>query len=286
MKKTIIASAIAAVAAAPAAFADVSVSGNVYAEATSDNAQVFTDLFFKASEDLGNGMKVSSLIQIYGDNDSAATTDALDGNAAADGVNVDDTSAGHRKITLSGDFGSIEAGRMEANIENKVWSMAANDPSHPASIETAGNQVWIAGVRYTTPSFSGISATYETDQADFSGWGVNYSGNGLTAKYGKEDNGTDEFTSYALSYGMNGLKGTYAVLDNTTDDVKDTYVGVDYTMGAIKVAYAQVTGDTNDGDSTMSVAYSLSKSTTAFIASDKDDSEDDTTTYFGLVQKF
>jgi hypothetical protein len=286
MKKTIIASAISAVVAAPAAFADVSVSGNVYGEATDSNAQVFTDLFFKASEDLGNGMKVSSLIQIYGDNDSQAQTAAIGSPSDADGVSVADQNAGHRVITLSGDFGSIEAGRMEANIENKVWSMAANDPSHAASIETAGNVVWIAGVRYTTPSFNGISATYETDQADHKGWGVNYSGNGLTAKYAKEDDGATEFTSYALSYGMNGLKGTYAVLDNTTDDEKDTYVGVDYTMGAIKLAYAQVSGDTNDGDMTASVAYSLSKSTTAYIAADKDDSADDTTTYFGLVQKF
>jgi len=164
--------------------------------------------------------------------------------------------------------------------------MAANDPSHQATIETAGNQVCIAGVRYTTPSFNGVSAVYETDQADFTGWGVNYSGHGLTAKYGKEDNGTDEFTSWAIKYGMNGLNATYAVLDNTTDDEKDTYMGVDYTMGAIKVAYAQVSGDTNDGDATMSVAYSLSKSTTAYIAADKDDSADDTTTVFGLVQKF
>jgi hypothetical protein len=286
MKKTIIAASIAAVVAAPAAFADVSVSGNVYGEATDSDAQVFTDLFFKASEDLGNGLKVSSVIQIVGDNASQATTGAIASTDQTGTLSVGSQTAGERSVSLAGDFGTIQAGRMEANIENKVWSMAANDPSHQASIETSGNQVWIAGVRYTTPSFNGISAVYETDQADFTGFGVNYSGHGVTAKYAKEDNGTDEFTSWAIKYGMNGLNATYAVLDNTTDDVKDSYMGVDYTMGAIKVAYAQVSGDTNDGDSTMSVAYSLSKSTTAYIAADKDDSADDTTTVFGLVQKF
>jgi len=287
MKKTIIASAIAAAVAAPAAFADVSVSGNVYAEATNENAQVFTDVFFKASEDLGNGMKVSSVIQVVGDNDSAATTAALDGNAAANGVAVASKTAGYRTVALSGDFGTVTAGRMEGNIEQNIQAMAANDPSHAASIEAAGNQGWIAGIRYTTPSFNGVSATYETDQGDYSAYSVQYSGNGATVKYGKEDNGTTEFTSYALAYGMNGLNVKYVVLADDTNANNDAcFIGADYKMGAITVAAAQNGCDNGDGDQTMSVAYALSKSTTAYIASDKDDSASDTTTYFGLVQKF
>jgi hypothetical protein len=287
MKKTIIASAISAVVAAPAAFADVSVSGNVYAEATDANAQVFTDVFFKASEDLGNGMKVSSLIQIVGDNDSAATTAAIGSPSDADGVSVASKTAGYRTVSLAGDFGTITAGRMEANIEQNIQAMAANDPSHAASIEAAGNETWIAAVRYTTPSFNGISATYETDQGDYTGWSVQYSGNGATVKYGKEDDGTTEFTAYALAYGMNGLNVKYVVMDNdTTANNKACFMGADYKMGAITVAAAQNSCDVDDGDTTMSVAYALSKSTTAYIAADKDDSADDTTTYFGLVQKF
>jgi hypothetical protein len=289
MKKTIIASAIAAAVAAPAAFADVSVSGNVYAEATDENAQVFTDVFFKASEDLGNGMKVSSLIQMYGDNDSAQTTSNIDtAHAAASGtLSVASAHAGYRTIALSGDFGTITAGRMEGNIEQNIQAMAANDPSHAASIEAAGNTTWIAGIRYTTPSFNGVSGTYETDQGDYKAYSVQYSGNGATVKYGKEDNGTTEFTSYALAYGMNGLNVKYVVLDNdTTANNKACFMGADYTMGAITVAAGQNGCDVDDGDQTMSVAYALSKSTTAYIASDKDDSASDTTTYFGLVQKF
>jgi hypothetical protein len=292
MKKTIIASAIAAAVAAPAAFADVSVSGNVYAEATDSNAQVFTDLFFKASEDLGNGMKVSSMIQIVGDNDSAMTTGNHDGAEDGDGSltashAVSSKTAGYRTVALSGDFGTITAGRMEANIEQNIQAMASNDPSHPTSIEAEGNKTWIAAVRYTTPSFNGISATYETDQADYTGYSVQYSGHGATVKYGKEDNGTTEFTAYALAYGMNGLNVKYVVMDNDTEaNNKACFVGADYTMGAITVAAAQLGCDVDEGDQSMSVAYALSKSTTAFISSDKDDSENETATYFGVVQKF
>jgi len=289
MKKTIIASAIAAAVAAPAAFADVSVSGNVYAEATDANAQVFTDLFFKASEDLGNGLKVSSMIQIYGDNDSAMTTNAHGATfqTSSGSHSVGSKTAGYRTVALSGDFGTITAGRMEANIEQNIQAMASNDPSHPTSIEAEGNQTWIAAVRYTTPSFNGISATYETDQADYTGYSVQYSGHGATVKYGKEDNGTKEFTAYALAYGMNGLNVKYVVMDNdTTANNKACFMGADYTMGAITVAAAQLGCDVDEGDQSMSVAYALSKSTTAFISSDKDDSADDTATYFGVVQKF
>jgi hypothetical protein len=288
MKKTIIASAIAAAVAAPAAFADVSVSGNVYAEATDANAQVFTDLFFKASEDLGNGLKVSSMIQIVGDNDSAMTSDVHATNLTASGAHsIGSKTAGYRTVALSGDFGTITAGRMEANIEQNIQAMASNDPSHPTSIEAEGNQTWIGAVRYTTPSFNGISATYETDQADYTGYSVQYSGHGATVKYGKEDNGTKEFTAYALAYGMNGLNVKYVVMDNdTTANKKACFMGADYTMGAITVAAAQLGCDVDEGDQSMSVAYALSKSTTAFISSDKDDSADDTATYFGVVQKF
>jgi hypothetical protein len=287
MKKTIIASAIAAAVAAPAAFADVSVSGNVYAEATDAKAQVFTDLFFKASEDLGNGLKVSSMIQIVGDNDSATTTAAIASTDQTGALSVASKTAGYRTVSLSGDFGTITAGRMEANIEQNIQAMASNDPSHPTSIEAEGNQTWIGAVRYTTPSFNGISATYETDQADYTGYSVQYSGHGATVKYGKEDNGETEFTAYALAYGMNGLNVKYVVMDNdTTANQKACFVGADYTMGAITVAAAQLGCDVDEGDQSMSVAYALSKSTTAFISSDKDDSANDTATYFGVVQKF
>jgi len=60
MKKTIIAASIAAVVAAPAAFADVSISGKVLAEI--EDGKFETDhstIMLKGSEDMGNGMSAS-----------------------------------------------------------------------------------------------------------------------------------------------------------------------------------------------------------------------------------
>jgi regulator of PEP synthase PpsR (kinase-PPPase family) len=78
MKKTIIASAVAAAVSAPVAFADVSISGMVNPEFSDSNAatgyaaSVNTDLVFKGSEDLGNGLKASFKYHIFHD-DGAST---------------------------------------------------------------------------------------------------------------------------------------------------------------------------------------------------------------------
>jgi predicted porin len=93
MKKTIIAASIAAVVAAPAAFADVSISGNVMAEFVEDQMFTNNDLVFKSSEDLGNGMKASAKYHLFHDDGNSSTADF--------------------SVTLSGDFGAFSMGRQE-----------------------------------------------------------------------------------------------------------------------------------------------------------------------------
>jgi hypothetical protein len=266
MKKTIVAAAVAAFVSVPA-FADVSVSGNVYGEATDSDAQVFTDLFFKASEDLGNGMKASSKIQIVGDNGGEG--------------------AGEQSVALSGDFGTITAGRFESYTEGSVAAMAANDPSHQVSIEpNVGNSGWLAAARYTSPSMSGAKFIIESDEAaDVSTMAVEYSNAGLTVKYAAEDNAGTDVTTIAASYKMGDAKATIVNFDADGADSVN-YIGVDYTMGANNIAYAMIDGGANDGDSTLSLKHSLSKSTSAYIAMKNDDSASDTTTVVGILQKF
>jgi hypothetical protein len=266
MKKTIVAAAVAAFVSVPA-FADMAVNGNIYGEATSDDAQVFTDLFVKASEDLGNGMKASTKLQIVGDNDGYA--------------------AGERSVSLSGGFGTIQAGRFESYTEASVAAMAANDPSHQVSIEpTLGNSGWLAGVRYHSPSMSGASVVLETDEAaDVQTVGVQYSNAGLTVKYAAEDNAGTDVTTIAASYNMDGLTATVVNFDADGQDSVN-YFGAAYTMGANTVAYAMVDGGAADGDSTLSLSHAMSKSTSAYIAMKNDDSADDTTTVVGILQKF
>jgi predicted porin len=148
MKKTIIAASIAAVVAAPAAFADVTISGMVNMErldtgaATGADFSTNTDLVFTASEDMGNGMKAG--MRYHYTNDDGALTG---------GANVADTSA-----YVSGDFGKLTVGRMETINQSYFHPFAAGDAAHDMTLEdTNGQQGRVNAVAYASPSFNGLN---------------------------------------------------------------------------------------------------------------------------------
>ena len=282
MKKTIVAAAVAALVAAPAAFADVSVSGNVFAEIGDNNGEqdeVFTDVFFKASEDLGNGMKASTVIQLVGDNATGAA-------------------GGNRHVTLSGDFGSIQMGRMESYIEQSVNALMATDPAHTISIEqSVGEGTMDQGRRYTTPTMAGAKVVVESFAAGETGAAIVYSNGGLSAQYAVESGATntEEVASYSVQYKMGDMM---ARVVNTEDDAGDeaTFVGGTYTMGANTLglgvitdakgtASSSVTGAANDGDYTVSLSHSMSKNTSVYFAHMNNDDGDDETVV-GIRQNF
>ena len=153
MKKTIIAAAIASAVAAPAAFAEVKISGNVIQEFITDNDQTgisedglesaaAVDVVFSVSEDLGNGMSAFAKIHTMHDNGSGSQDNA-------DNV-----------VGIKGDFGTIVTGRMESMTESKVDAMAATDSSDGLNIEindaydTKRNE---GGLAYVSPSFNGLT---------------------------------------------------------------------------------------------------------------------------------
>jgi hypothetical protein len=201
MKKTIIAAAVAAVVSAPA-MADVSISGNVMAEHydAGNGGQITTrnDLVFKASEDLGNGMKAAiKMHQVY-DNT---------GTAGAD-----------RTVSLSGDFGTITAGEMEGFQEGTFDSFIEVDAAHDTSLEGTYWDNGTAGftrgsrVMYVSPSMNGVSVGITASGADGDEFSdkeimVKYSGNGATVMAGKgEVDGGNEFTNLAMTYKMGDLE--------------------------------------------------------------------------------
>jgi predicted porin len=152
MKKTIIAASVAAFVAAPAAFADVKIGGNVVQEFVSDNASGYSDhgidseaavdLVFSVSEDLGNGMSAFAKIHQLSDDGSGS-------QAPAD-----------QSVGIKGDFGTIVAGRMESFTEGKVSAMAANDASDTLSIETNRGFATAradGALAYVSPSFNGFT---------------------------------------------------------------------------------------------------------------------------------
>jgi len=320
MKKTIIAAAVAAAVAAPAAFADVSISGMVNYE-YADEAQaaeaagadtgalgnVNTDLVFSGSEDLGNGMKASWKYHTMAD-DGALT--------------VADTS-----VSLSGDFGTIVAGRMEPFVESKADSYLDIDASHDLKVEDDRGQISRANqaIAYVSPNFNGLSigvagvssasSGANSDDFDVVDIYASYSNAGLTVWANQATqavstgNKEKTITSYGAGYKMGDLEVRVAKREveninmNATndDDRTATGIAVKYTMGANTLAVTHNkfevdganTGPQNDNKATvMSVSHALSKRTSVYLARRSTDAQastgrnDEDQTMIGLKHTF
>jgi len=282
MKKTIIAASIAAAVAAPAAFADVSISGYASAEFVEDTMFVNNDIVFKASEDLGNGMKATAKYHQFTDTNAAGT--------GADEAMAD------MSITLSGDFGSLTAGRSEGFDEGVFAAFVNIDASHDLDLE--GNfdggtavQTRDERLKYVSPSFNGLKVGVTTQDNGTSKFEdkeymVSYSANGLMVMAGRSDEGTNETTNIAASYKMGDLEVRAAKRDLDVNGVETdaTFIGAKYTMGANTLAIGSVDGDASDA-TIVSVAHALSKKTSVYVVNHDVDGGA-STTLIGLSQKF
>jgi predicted porin len=283
MKKTIVAAAIAAAVAAPAAFADVSISGQINMEWYKTNSGDLSgdrnsDLSFKASEDLGNGMKAFAQFDMTADNDD--TTVSMSQDAATN------------KIGLSGDFGTVEMGRMETFIESHVAAMAANDASDYISneVSAAHGAHGENTLQYTSPSINGmkvvISAIGDSagDNLDTTQMGVEYSNGPLLVRAAtSDDNGADE-TVIGASYKVGDLTVAIVNADNT---IEETWFGASYTMGANTIAVSTTNSDTAaNEDTVLSLKHALSKSTAVYLVRENDGAANSDTTLVGMQVKF
>jgi len=270
MKKTLIAASIAALVAAPAAFAEVSISGNMIQEFISDGddtgtaedgleSQSAVDIVFSVSEDLGNGMSAFAKIHtMYDDGAGDQTT--------ADQV-----------VGLKGDFGTIVVGKMEDFSESKVSALAATDSSDALSIET--NRTYKTGranggIAYVSPSFNGLTfgvAGYAMDNggvAAVAGDTVSATAGNVTigsaAAVSKDADGNIDATDIMVEYANGPLlvRAAYEVMDKsainvnqtTGSDQKTTTLGATYKMDNVTlhaVHYDVENGlgvSTNDAD--------------------------------------
>ena len=153
MKKTLLAASVAALVAAPAAFADVKISGQVIQEFVTDGDDTGTsedglesasavDLVFSVSEDLGNGMTAFAKIHQLSDNGSGSQNRA------------------NQVVGLKGDFGTLTVGRMENFSESKLAGPTWVESTDAIGIEPNGafdtgrNE---GGIAYVSPSFNGLT---------------------------------------------------------------------------------------------------------------------------------
>jgi len=265
MKKTIVAAAVAALTAAPA-FADVTITGAVQIEAGERNAAstgaatsnytTKSDIFFKGSEDLGNGLKAGFVIQRTSDDATAISTSS------------------DRFVTLSNDMGTLKAGTFEQYIEGTIGASAANDPAHDVSNEISdGESAAQNGMAVEMSPMAGLTVGYQAGDSSDTVYAA-YSNAGLTVKAAQESgNGATDVTAYSLQYKMDGLTARYVSIANDAGNNDAGWAGVDYTMGANNIAVSQVVDGDADGDITVSLKHSLSKRTNVYIAHGSDDSD-------------
>ena len=321
MKKTIIASAIAAAVSAPAAFADVSISGMVNPEFSDSNAttgyaaSVNTDLVFKGSEDLGNGLKASFKYHLFHDDGASttlSTTTATINNVgtattiASSQTVVSSASVANKvadlSVSLSGDFGTITAGRFETFNMAYFHGKADMDPSHDITLEdTLGQQGRVNGsLAYVSPSFNGLTVGVstlmgagmadsgtDTSNTDGSEYMVKYTNAGLELSAGKTTHkgaaADEEVINVYAGYNMGDLKVGVLHRDVENDDGgatdnKSTTFNVAYTMGANTVSFGLLdSDDARDGDSVIALKHAMSRNVSAYIAQKNDDDGDDTT---------
>ena len=300
MKKTIIAASIAAVVAAPAAFADVTISGQVNVEfsdldsATNGDTQAtqHTDIVLKASEDMGNGMKAGMVYHIVSDDVGRMGVGAKE-TASAGG--------GDKALFISGDFGKIEVGAVEPLIENKIMSQMNIDAAEEIDLEDRGsvaNEGRQNGMIRYTNSFGAMTVGLEAiandgdtdDDFDTTTVYVKYSDGGLTVQAAMEDgDGTNETTAFSAAYKMGDLELRAVSADDDANEM--TMVGASYTMGANKFAIGSIVDAAGanaaaDGDYILSAHHALSKRTGVYVSHLSDDAGTDSETVVGMRHTF
>jgi predicted porin len=251
MKKTIIAAAIAAVVAAPAAMAEVSIYGKAHMAYENKDAATDVDqiddrasrLGFKANEDLGNGLSAFVKYE-FG-------TEVMDGTANT-------LTARDAIMGLKGDFGTVAVGRMGAPVKGTLYAI--------------GNVQLADGNGGADFAGSFDSKGYRVDNA------IAYMGsfNGVdvaVATTGNDSTDNHANTSISLGTTIGGVKVSVAQLnqDGTADDV--LIAGAKMSMDAltIGVVYEDVDDASNDTETTgISASYAMGANVVSAFASSRD----------------
>jgi len=280
-KKTLIAAAIATVAAAPA-MADVSISGNVKYKITDTKntsgdwtGALDNNLNFKASEDLGNGM--SAFAQISLDTDSGS--DSKD-----------------EKVGLSGSFGTVVAGRMEFLFESAVSSKMDVTGLESVSL-TANDRVNAIG--YVSPTVNGLHVAMAGNQnGDTTGLMdhkeilVAYDNGPLSVIASHADvRDTNTRETLYVSYKMGDLSVAAMTTEKDFDaaataDITDNMFRLDYTMGNNSITLGTKDSDTSGEDrDIIKLVHKLSSRTSVYAEHANIESGSDTTT-LGMNHSF
>ena len=248
MKKTLI--ALAALAATGAfAQSSVSLTGGLdagvmrAAGATSVNtiSAPGTNLTFTAVEDLGAGLKASTVVNVRFSPASGANVS----NGSADPAT--DAFAQNVFFALDSGFGQIKAGRFTGVIQGPIGNF---DPfgTDDTGVVITGALVPVRNngmVAYTTPTFAGLKGALQWTSKT----------NNASAK-----NGVEGVVLY-----NNGPIAALAGLTQTITDTKATSLAASYDLGFVKPMFAYAKNDNGSAANTKQTAIGLTAPFGAFL---------------------
>tara|TARA_B100000674_G_scaffold498100_1_gene534657 strand:+ start:44896 stop:45738 length:843 start_codon:yes stop_codon:yes gene_type:complete len=280
MKKQLIAAAVASLVAAPAAFADVKIKGQINTEWFKTDGgdlsqDLNSDIVFAGSEDLGNGL--SAFFTIASVQDAGAAFNA----------------GGKVFAGLKGSFGKVSLGKQEMLVESQVMSMAANDASDSVSNEvtSAVGATANSTIIYTSNSMNGVKvglgarAEAAGDDLDKTEIMVEYKTGGLLLRAAAaDDNGVD-----TTGVGAKFTMGDWTVGAVTVDEnnVDESWVGASYKMGNNTLALSTRNSDTAANEDTIvSLKHSLSKRTSVYAVFKDDGGANSDVTLVGMKHTF
>lgn len=268
MKKHLIAAAVAAAVAAPAMAQNVSISG-VFDSAVSSidkgtsnvtstkgNVVGTSQLNFKASEDLGGGLKAAFALTQEFSAETGARTDFATNAAATyggSGNNIDAGSFQEASLALSGSFGEVRLGHttLASRDASGVGRFGGNFGRLSSAIRTNGDKVDNA-IQYTSPNINGLTIAY------------GYANGAAQAAAVATPVDTGLFVKYEMG------KFTAAIGQSTRDvglasDNKETVIGAQYDLGVAKIGVVRGQ-DNGTNAATDSTALSKLTGTTYQVA--------------------
>jgi len=261
---------------------DTAAAKNVKTTGLADDANASSRLGFRGSEDLGGGVKAGFVVEANLDMLRGKTFDKANQTGAGNTDNTAFLGATRQSMLTLGDakLGTLGVGykkTLETDFNDTYFTGTENSAGNQA--HTGGRATRANGIYYTSPAFSGVTATvqYTTGESTFED----------AAK--QEDAGLDaSMTQIALNYKAGALQvggvyfngsvkvgtdGVALATDNTStnwgvgdNDYKGYGIGANYNFGFAKVTaqmgerkYGLATDQDKNEYTTLGVTFPVGK---------------------------
>ncbi len=332
MKKTLV--AVAAMAAVTGAMAEVTIFGIVdqaYTMTTASTAGVSTkttsiggqytgsELGFKGSEDLGNGLKASFQIH-FAPNIDGNLTDQEDSNG--DTLDPSTSPTGYQShVGLSGGFGAVKIGKYFSPMFFHNAAFDATGASaigyQVASSVTGTSALTSNAIQYDLPAIvPGLGVSYMMAKGEVAGDNSGnvsnirlmystgpFSAGMSTATLKGASGASTKETGAGFSYDLGMAKVLYNATSSkattATDTTKGSNIGISIPLGATTLNYTSTSSKNTDADnlessgSLIQAIYALSKRTSVIfqngstkITSGNDAGDTSKVTVIGLHHSF